>query len=116
MPDFIFYIIIGLTIGLVGGFFIAKFIQVPTSTKIEMLKKWLLWAVAQAEAEMGAGTGSLKLAKVYNKFVEDLPQIASVITYDQFCDLVDESLKILRNLIETNGNIDDFINMGVKEV
>lgn len=116
MSDIIFYIVISLVLGIVGGFFIAKFISVPNSTKIAMLKKWMLWAVAQAEAEMGAGTGALKLAKVYNKFVEDLPQIASVVTYDQFCDIVDESLAILRELIETNGNIDDFINIGVKEV
>lgn len=116
MPDVIFYIIIGLTVGLVGGYFIAKFIKAPTESKITMLKNWMLWAVAEAEAEMGSGTGALKLAKVYDKFVAELPQLASIISFDKFSSIVDEALVTLKHLIETNQNIDDYINMGVKTV
>jgi len=116
MNDIIFYIIISLAIGLVGGYYISKFITAPTNSKIEMIKNWLLFATAEAEAEMGAGTGKLKLAKVYNMFVEKFPKIASVIKYEKFCELVDEALVTLRHLIESNTNIEEVINFGNKVV
>ena len=116
MNEIIFYLIIGLAIGLVAGYYIARFINAPKSIKIEMIKQWLLYATAQAEQEMGSGTGRLKLAKVYNMFIEKFPQAANVITYDQFCTLVDEALVTLRELIENNENIDNIINFGEKMV
>lgn len=116
MNEILFYAIIALAIGLVGGYFIKKFIDAPSSAKIEMVKNWLLYATAQAEQEMGAGTGRLKLAKVYDMFVEKFPQIASVLRYEKFCELVDETLVTLRHLLETNVNIQEFISFGEKIV
>ena len=81
-----------------------------------MIKNWLLYATAQAEQEMGAGTGKLKLAKVYSMFVEKFPQIAAVLKYEKFCELVNEALVTLRHMIDSNINIQDFIAIGEKVV
>ena len=116
MNEVIFYIIIALAAGLVAGYYLSKFISAPLKEKIEIVKNWLLFATAQAEAEMGAGTGKLKLAKVYNMFLERFPQLATVIKYEKFCELVDEVLVTLRSLIENNTNIDELINFGEKKV
>ena len=116
MNEIFFYVVIALAVGIVCGYFIKKFIESPSTAKIEMVKNWLLWATAQAEQEMGAGTGKLKLAKVYNMFVEKFPQLAAVLKYDRFCELVDEALVTLRHLLESNVNIQDFISLGEKVV
>ena len=116
MNEVIFYIIIALAIGLVAGYYIRQFINFPTDAKIQVIKNWLLYATAEAEQEMGAGTGRLKLAKVYDMFVEKFPQIAPFIKFDKFCDMVDETLVTLRHLLESNINIQEFINFGEKVV
>lgn len=116
MNDYIFYGICLLAISIVIGYFINKFIKAPTDAKLAIVKNWLLYATAEAEQEMGAGTGKLKLAKVYDMFVAKFPQIAAVLKFEKFCDLVDEALVTLRHLMESNTNIQEFINFGDKVV
>ena len=116
MNEVFFYAIIALAVGIVCGYYINKFIQSPSNAKLEVVKNWLLYATAQAEQEMGAGTGKLKLAKVYDMFVAKFPQIAAVLKYEKFCELVDEALVQLRHLLETNINIQEFVNFGEKVV
>ena len=41
----------------------------PDNEQIEQVKQWLIFAVAQAEKELGSGTGQMKLRYVYNLFV-----------------------------------------------
>lgn len=38
------------------GVCIGRFLKMPTSEQRERVKEWLLWAVTQAEAELGSGT------------------------------------------------------------
>ena len=114
--DIMFYAIIALAIGIVAGFSIHKFITMPNNEKITKIKSWLLYATAMAEAEMGAGTGQLKLAKVYSMFLEKFPKLSQLISYERFCKLVDEVLVTLRKLIESNAHIDEFISLGEKTV
>ena len=116
MNDIYFYVVVALAIGVVAGFYIHKIITMPKSDLIIMIKNWLLYATAEAEAEMGAGTGKLKLAKVYSMFVEKFPKISKLISYDRFCDLVDEVLITLRQIMETNLPINEFISTGEKTI
>lgn len=37
------------------GVCIGRFLKMPTSEQRERVKEWLLWAVTQAEAELGSG-------------------------------------------------------------
>lgn len=116
MNEYIFYGVVILAIGIVVGYYVNKFIQAPTESKLAIVKNWLLYATATAEQEMGSGTGKLKLAKVYDMFVTKFPQIAAILKYEKFCELVDEALVTLRHLMESNTNIQDFINFGDKVV
>ena len=53
---------------------------------------------------------------MYSMFVEKFPQIAAVLKYDKFCELVNEALVTLRHMIDSNINIQDFIAIGEKVV
>ena len=65
-------------------------------------KKWLLYAVAAAEKELGAGTGALKLQMVYDKFLEKFPVFGKFLPYETFKALVDKALAELKELLDEN--------------
>lgn len=73
--------------------------------QFEQIKGWLLGAVTLAEAQYGSGTGKIKLSVVYDAFVEKLPWLAQIISFDRFSELVDDALVEMRNLLENNKNI-----------
>lgn len=91
-----------LFLALIIGFLIAEFMKKSKDQKIAVVKEWLIWAVACAESALGSGTGRLKLAQVYNKFLETFPQFSKVISFELFCRLVDEALEELQNLMNDN--------------
>lgn len=109
MNTTILLIIIAIAAGAVLGFTITKFAKMPTPEKITIIKNWLLYAVAEAEKDLGSGTGKLKLAQVYNKFVSECPQLAAIITYQKFTSLVDEVLADFKNILNSNKAIKDVI-------
>ena len=82
-----------------------KFSKEPTERKITMIKEWLLFAVVQAEKELGAGTGQIKLRYVWDLFIQTFPALAPVISFELFSKLVDEALDQMRHLLETNQDI-----------
>lgn len=92
-------------IGLTAG----KFLSLPTSAQIEKVKEWLLWAVTQAEAELGSGTGQLKLRYVYDVFVQRFPAAAKAISFDTFSLWVDEALEDMREMLKENKAVQDLI-------
>ena len=95
-----------ITLLIVG---IIKFIDMPTEEQGEQIRKWLLWAVTQAEMELGSGTHKLKLSMVYDMFVVRFPWLAKTITYERFAKLVDKALEEMNNMIVTNEKIKDLI-------
>lgn len=86
----------------VGGFFVYGFIKQPSEVQLRKVKAWLLLAVTQAEAELGGGTGQLKLRYVYDLFVERFSWLARAISFDLFSELVDQALEEMRHMLETN--------------
>ena len=92
------------------GFTVFKFTKSSKQEKINIIKHWLLYAVAIAEKELGGGTGKLKLAQVYNAFITELPALANFISFEYFSQLVDEVLVEFRHMIETNADINSIIN------
>lgn len=86
----------------------------PDNEQIEQVKQWLIFAVAQAEKELGSGTGQMKLRYVYNLFVSKFPAVALVISFDAFSGLVDEALEELKKLMEDNKDIEKIIIKGDK--
>lgn len=84
---------------------IVKFIKLPKEQQLANVRKWLLWAVCQAEKELGGGTGQLKLVKVYDMFVAQFPVLAEWVTFEAFSGMVDEALEEMRGLLERNKSI-----------
>ncbi|MEK4712221.1 hypothetical protein [Sporosarcina sp. FSL K6-5500] len=97
------YIIIALIVLLifVSGIIFA-FFKSPSETQLRKVKAWLLWAVTKAEAELGYGTGQLKLRFVYDLFISKFTWIAWLISFEMFSDLVDDALDEMRDMLKTN--------------
>lgn len=87
-----------------------KFSDKPTDKQIELVKNWLLYAVLEAERIYQSGTGKLKLHYVYDQFVQKFPKLTSVITFDMFSFLVDEVLVEMREILETNKDIEAYVS------
>lgn len=109
-----YLIIIGLAVVVVGGYFLYAFIKMPRTSQINKVKEWLLYAVTQAEKELGGGTGQLKLRYVYDMFIAKFPYLVSVISFESFSGLVDEVLEKFKAMLETNKNLQMYVE-GTKE-
>lgn len=84
--------------------YVKKFINMPTNEQMAKVKEWLLYAVIQAEKQLGAKTGQIKLRYVYDMFLTKFSWLANVITFEQFSQLVDEALEQMKHLMQTNEN------------
>lgn len=73
------------------------------------ITRWLRGIVVDIEVELGSGTGQLKLAKAYNKFVEVYPIIGKIMPYAIFKQLVDIALQWMKTQLESNVNIERLI-------
>ena len=87
-----------------------KFMNEPTDKQIAKIKEWLLFAVVQAEKELGGGTGALKLRYVYDMFIKAFPALVDLVTFEMFSKLVDEVLEEMKHLLETNMDIAYYVN------
>lgn len=81
---------------------VTTFAALPTQKQLAKVREWLLWAVVQAEAELGGGTGKLKLRSVYDLFLQRFPQLAFLISFERFSKLVDDALEEMREMLEQN--------------
>lgn len=86
-----------------------KFFKQPSAEQLKKVKEWLLWAVLQAEADLGSGTGAMKLAKVYDMFVARFPAFALIISFAMFEKLVNEALDTMRELLASNPKVADLV-------
>ena len=68
-------------------------------------KEWLVWAVTEAEATFGSGTGQLKLRHAYDLAISRFPTIAKFIPFSVFSWMVDRALVVMREMIQNNGKI-----------
>lgn len=89
------------------GFAVYGFIRQPKAEQVAAAKQWLLWAVNQAESELGNihGTGPLKLRMCYDLFVTKFPWLARIISFETFAQWVDEALDALETYL--NGMPED---------
>lgn len=114
--DFIvnnWYIILAIIVLLVGGgFAVCRFAKLPRAEQLAKVKEWLLWAVTEAEAALGGGTGQLKLRYVYDLFVEKFPWLVKVISFELFSGLVDDALVDMREMLEKNAAVKAIVEEG----
>ena len=81
----------------------------PTNEQLKKVKEWLLWAVAEAEKELGSGTGQLKLRYVYDMFIVKFPSLAKIISFETFSCMVDEVLDEFKKLLNKNDKMKKYI-------
>ena len=94
---------------------IIRFIHMPTAKQIENLMEWLKIAVVEAEKQFQSGTGQLKLRAVYESAVIAFPWIAKYMTFEKFSQLVDIALVWMREQIEKNEKIREYIEGNEKD-
>lgn len=88
---------------------LVRFFKKPSAEQVAQVKEWLLYAVVEAEKQFGGGTGTVKLRSVYDLFVARFPWVAKVIPFTIFSDWVDEALDKMREWLEDNQAIADYI-------
>lgn len=80
-----------------------------TITNKTKVKEWLKYAVVLAEKELGGGTGQLKLRQVYDMFIERFPVFSKFVSFSTFSQWVDLALEFLREQLEKNEAIKNFV-------
>ena len=65
--------------------------------------------MSQAEKELGSGTGQIKLRQVYDMFIERFPVFSKFIPFMMFSSWVDTALEFLKDQIEKNNKIKEFV-------
>lgn len=88
---------------------LVKFSNKPTEEKISKFKEWLLLIVAQAEKELGGGTGQLKLRYAFDKALEQFPNLTMALSFDQFSKYVDDALDQFRNMLASNKQVQEYV-------
>lgn len=88
---------------------LVHFFRQPSADQIQQVKEWLLYAVIEAEKQFGGGTGTVKLRSVYDLFVARFPWVAKVIPFAVFSGWVDEALDKMREWLEENQAIADYV-------
>lgn len=73
------------------------------------IKQWLLQAVVQAEKELGSGTGKVKLSAVYDMFIARFPIVSKFISFNTFSSFVDDVLETMREILESNKSLKEYI-------
>jgi hypothetical protein len=104
-----YVILVAIAGGVVGCAAVYRFAILPTSAQMTKVKEWLLYAVVEAEKELGSGTGQIKLRFVYDKFVTKFPQLAKVISFDTFSTFVDEALEKFKTMLESNEKLAEYV-------
>ena len=110
-----FVILAIIALAVMAAVFVWRFGSLPTEGQIAKVKEWLLWAVTQAEIDLGGGTGRLKLRQVYDLFVQRFPWLVKLITFEQFSALVDEALDEMRDMLATNTTVRQIVEGGESE-
>lgn len=103
-------ILLVIAVCAVVGYFIYTFIKMPTSNQINKVREWLLYAVTEAEKELGGGTGQIKLRYVYDMFIAKFPFLVKAISFESFDLLVDEVLETFREMLESNPALKAYVD------
>lgn len=82
-----------------------RFLQLTPAAQRERIRKCLLAWVVQAEAELGGGTGRVKLSTVYGIFVTTFPIIKNFVSFDTFSLWVDDALDEMREMLSNNESL-----------
>lgn len=105
-------IIIAASLLIVAGHKILLFARLPQDEKIKNIKVWLLYAVVEAERELGNKTGELKLRWVYDKAIERFAWLSIIVSFETFSIWVDEALEEMKKMLTDNKAVANYIGSG----
>ena len=94
----------------VAVLFVCRCFGLPRDAELNKVREWLLWAVTEAEKNLGGGTGKLKLRQVYDLFVTRFPWLAKTVSFELFSSLVDDALDEMRDMLDKNEAVKAFVN------
>lgn len=96
--------------------FVVKYFNATDAERDEMIQEqidnmleWLVGACADAEKDLGGGTGALKLRRVYDWFVVKFVWLATEISFEEFSTYVDQALQQMKVMLENNEAIKAYI-------
>ena len=95
---------------------VTRFFLKPTDEQINDVKQWLLYAVTEAEKDLGSGTGKLKLRQVYDLFLQRFPIVSRMISFEQFGQYVDDALDEMKRILAGNRQINRYVQTGEKTI
>lgn len=100
------YIIIAILAAIAAAGGVAyRYFKQPSTEQLAKVREWLLYAVTEAERELGGGTGKLKLRQVYDLFVTRFPWLAKIVSFETFSGLVDDALDEMRAMLKSNAAV-----------
>lgn len=109
------YIIVAVIAALVvAGVAVYRYFGLPSDAQLDKVREWLLWAVTEAEKELGGGTGKLKLRQVYDLFVTRFPWLAKIVSFELFSDMVDDALDEMREMLQNNKAVKELVEGGTE--
>ena len=94
---------------------VKEWTQKPSAEQISGLKEWLVYAVAEAEHELGTKTGILKLRRVYDKAISKFLWLELIFSFEDFEELVKEALAKLKKLADENEEVKKYIEANYPE-
>lgn len=107
-----YIILAALAILVAAGITMYRYFKLPSEAQLSKVREWLLWAVTEAEKELGGGTGRLKLRQVYDLFVTRFTWLARIVPFDLFSDLVDDALEEMREMLKNNKAVKELVEGG----
>ena len=105
------YLVFGLfavLVGVAGAF--AEFFYESKEKKIETLRKWLEYAVTEAEKQLGEKTGQLKLRLVYDMALSKFSWLEKLVSFEEFSGYVDEALEWMRKQLVSNAGVRGYVD------
>ena len=94
------------------GYELVMFAKLPKEEQIKNVKAWLLYAVTEAEKELGSKTGALKLRLVYDRAVEKFTWLSTAVTFETFSGWVDEALEEMKKMLRDNTAVANYVGNG----
>ena len=101
--------VIAAVIVLLTVYAVLKFLKLTPEQKLDRVKMALLYMVIEAEKELKRKTGQAKRSKVWNWIVENFPIISLFITEEKFDSMLEEALEKMRNMLESNSSLYDYV-------
>lgn len=103
-----YLIVVAVAAAVIGTLAIYKWAGKPTAEQIKNIKEWLLYAVIEAEKELGGGTGQIKLRSVYDMAIQRFKWL-SIVPFVTFSMWVDEALEQMKKMLAENEKVKQLV-------